>query len=472
MASGQKNVMKKIIVFAFLLFSVNAFAQKDVLNDTLVKPVITEIGKPDGEKVNLIIGEEGGRLKSSDGKVELVFPAGALTENTNIIIQPVINLAPNGSGKSYWFEPSGIQFKKPVQIIFHYTDEQAEICPPDLMGLAIQNKEGKWSFTDYDSWDSTARSLKGSIIHFSGASNVNKMMLVPNVSNIQVGDELEMWVMDIRDRFEYKGWDIFFFDETEEKNITTRWYVNNIFEGDREVGYVRDNGHFERLISAKYYAPRILPNKNPVTIKVEYYMFKKGAGGKTFKLIKTLTSKIYVYDVYNVTIICHIKAAAGSQLGNVTYKDTGSFVVLVQLGYKGPEIIEKINKNASSELDYKGKCTITLLKPGSGNIHIKAARTIQLISSETKGPPLVKILFESTPVVLPLLQFSCPNRRDAPTVFTNEMGNAMFGMMPAYPQLIMFAANGEPEKEQIIYEVGKPGDDLFIKFTVVQWALE
>ena len=151
--------MKNIIAFSFLLISVSAIAQNDILKDTVLKPVITEIGIPDGEKVNLKIGEEGGRLKSSDGKVELVFPAGALTENKNIIIQPVTNLAPNGSGKAYWFEPSGIQFKKPVQITFYYNDEEAEICPPDLMGLAIQNKQGQWSFINYDTWDSTAKSL-------------------------------------------------------------------------------------------------------------------------------------------------------------------------------------------------------------------------------------------------------------------------------------------------------------------------
>ena len=151
--------MKKIIAITFLLISVVSFAQNDVLNDTIVKPVITELGKPDGAKVEMKIGKEGGSLKSSDGKVELIFPAGALKENTSIIIQPVTNLAPNGSGKAYWFEPSGIQFKKPVQIIFNYTDEEAEICPPDLMGLAIQNKQGQWSFINYDTWDSTAKSL-------------------------------------------------------------------------------------------------------------------------------------------------------------------------------------------------------------------------------------------------------------------------------------------------------------------------
>ena len=54
------------------------------------------------------------------------------------------NLVPNGAGKAYQFEPSGIQFKKPVQIIFHYNDDEATTCPADLMCFALQDHTGKW----------------------------------------------------------------------------------------------------------------------------------------------------------------------------------------------------------------------------------------------------------------------------------------------------------------------------------------
>ena len=177
--------MKKILVLPALFFLLGLQAQFDSTN-TLIDtskikfielPDSTAIGTPDGTLVSKEIGPTGGTIVSDDGRVELIFPADALTATTVISIQPTTNPAPNGTGKAYQFEPSGIQFKKPVQIIFHYTDEEAETCPADLMGFALQDHTGKWTFIDYDDWDSTGKTLKGFIQHFSGGSNVNQLVL-------------------------------------------------------------------------------------------------------------------------------------------------------------------------------------------------------------------------------------------------------------------------------------------------------
>jgi hypothetical protein len=71
--------MKKIIAIIFLFVSINVFAQrKDSILAEITKLQFTptEIGKPDGEPVAQKIGANGGRLISSDNKVELNIPAG------------------------------------------------------------------------------------------------------------------------------------------------------------------------------------------------------------------------------------------------------------------------------------------------------------------------------------------------------------------------------------------------------------
>src|SRR5438045_2117146 len=119
--------MKKIFTSALLFLSLYLPAQNDSSSIHIIEPSdSTAIASPEGKLVSKVIGTAGGRIVSDDGRVELIFPANALTANTSISIQPTTNPAPNGSGKAYSFEPSGIQFKKPVQIIFHYTDEEAE----------------------------------------------------------------------------------------------------------------------------------------------------------------------------------------------------------------------------------------------------------------------------------------------------------------------------------------------------------
>jgi hypothetical protein len=457
--------MKKIIAFSFLLITVVAFAQNDILKDTILKPVITGIGKPDGEKVNLKIGEEGGRLKSSDGKVELVFPAGALSANTNIIIQPVTNLAPNGSGMAYWFEPSGIQFKKPVQIIINYTDEEAEICPPDLMGLAIQNKQGQWSFINYDSWDSTAKSLKGSITHFSGATNVNKIRLSPNYALIKVGIKLPIELVDISR----------FFEDMEEgyeaeprmislaKNKTTMWYVNDVQGGDGFDGIIVP--YLEKY--SDYTAPPTLPTgKNPVAIKVELYVVKKSRGGKTLNLLKTFKSKIHIYDEYGLKMIHHSEGDAGSGFGKLTYKDTGFLVI--RFNGKQTEIIEKINKNTVSEMGYKGgKCRIIPLGPGSGSLHISGIMGTIVTPATRQKPATVEISFDHTQLVLPLLQVDCPGKKSR-DIGNTAMGNAFAAQnIPAMPIQLKFDAKVYDGKV-VIETFGKQGAEIFYQVEIWQ----
>ena len=59
----------------------------------------SDIGTPTGTAVSKSIGPSGGSLLSADGRIELIIPSGALSANTNIVIQPVTNNCP-GVGES------------------------------------------------------------------------------------------------------------------------------------------------------------------------------------------------------------------------------------------------------------------------------------------------------------------------------------------------------------------------------------
>ena len=116
------------------MLSVTVSAQNIPAEDTTAKPAITAIGKPDGEKAEMKIDKDGGSFTSSDGKIRLIIPEGAVSKKTTFSIQPVTNLMPNGNGKAYRLEPSGIQFQKPVQLVFHYDPEESEDSMQLLMG--------------------------------------------------------------------------------------------------------------------------------------------------------------------------------------------------------------------------------------------------------------------------------------------------------------------------------------------------
>src|SRR3954470_13563933 len=130
--------MKKILFSFFIFSSICTNAQVDSLQKRISEsPDSTGFGVPDGKVAAKEIGPSGGTISSDDGRVELIFPPGALTASTSITIQPTTNLLPHGAGNAYQFEPSGVQFRKPVEIIFRYSAEQAEACPPELMGFGM-----------------------------------------------------------------------------------------------------------------------------------------------------------------------------------------------------------------------------------------------------------------------------------------------------------------------------------------------
>jgi hypothetical protein len=285
--------MKKILTPFLFILSLYANAQKDTMGIRFSDS--TAIGTPDGKLMSRQIGPQGGNIASDDGRVELIFPAGALTSNTVISIQPTTNLAPNGVGKSYWFEPSGIQFKKPVQIIFHYTAKEAEICPPDWMSLGIQTKNSKWSFVNYENYDSISKTLKGYIHHFSGASNINDIQLRADRNELGVNDYTYIDVVDISI---LRPPELRAFEFAElNNNAPVLWYANEVLNGNAKTGRIRmqqvQQSRSTRVMTAVFTAPEYLPPVNAVAIWAEVY--RKTKSGKM--LMRRLRCYIEIYDV-------------------------------------------------------------------------------------------------------------------------------------------------------------------------------
>jgi hypothetical protein len=113
-----------------------------------VTPFPTPVGQPTGNAVSKQIGAAGGSLSSANGRVTLTIPAGALSANTTISIQPVENTAPNGIGESYDFLPNGQQFAKPVTVTLKYTDADLAGTAPEVLQFGFQNAQNAWAGKD------------------------------------------------------------------------------------------------------------------------------------------------------------------------------------------------------------------------------------------------------------------------------------------------------------------------------------
>ena len=472
--------MHKLIVFPFLLFSVIIQGQNDQRKkDSLALSAPTEIGTPDGEPVSKKIGIDGGTLISSDNKITLIIPAGALLSETPISIQPTTNFAKGSMGKAYGLEPSGIQFQKPAQLVFRYTEKEMDGQSPQLMGVAWQNEKGVWKGLRKITLDTILKTITADIKHFSGYALGWAIILEPEKTRIKVSKDMVVFLSqrEIQDAPGEEPTGQIFYSNFRYK---INWFVNGIADGNNIVGKIVPVG---TSLSRVYQAPAQVPDNNPVEIKVEITDIKLRGDQKITIIVseKNTTTwtetywtehpnimrkcNVRIYDnAYEVKMVSTAKGPAGDRFSNSIYKDEGSFVV--SLGGKEAKIIEKIN--VPCKLEYKGRCTITILQPGSGNIHILDARSIIVTPPKSPGGPAsVQIIFIRAPAILPLFNYDCPQvAKEGRYIGTNAMERALgAGMVPAFPMQINFEAKDE---EQTILKIGEEGGEVYVKFTVKQ----
>jgi len=311
-------MMKKGILSLFIFCAYSAGAQADNSKikidtsklKTIASPDSTAIGTPYGNVISKEIGAEGGRINSEDGRVELIFPEGALTQRTTISIQSTTNML-DSSKEAFQLEPSGTQFSKPVKIIFHYTDEEAEQCPPDLKSFALQDHNGKWSYLEYAEWDSAGKTLSGFIQHFSVlVTDQNDVFLQPEKSDLGVNDQTLVYIYhkNVIATGEYAGLP----DDPQFASNQLGFFVNGKLKGNAQVG-TGDINSYGPIHIGHYRAPEFLPAKNPVEIKVafKYYsrLKKKLVWGKA-------TCAINIWDAYQITIT-HIFYTRGGMDGEL-----------------------------------------------------------------------------------------------------------------------------------------------------------
>ncbi|MDP4264190.1 MAG: hypothetical protein Q8941_16800, partial [Bacteroidota bacterium] len=278
--------MKKNLFLLLVLYHFTVSAQDDSV-EIKFAPTLTEPGKPAGEKISQKIGKDGGKLISPDGRMELIIPQDAVSSKTNISIQPVVNTLSPGKGNAYQLEPSGITFQKPLQIIFHYTAKEAEGMMPEYKEIAWQDDKGQWYSLENPVVDTIARTVTGSITHFSTWVFFDAFILQPAKAKVRVNRQLDMFVVCTMPKPGTAGGMIT--DETIPKQIRFSTYVNGIKGGNAVAGTV-SSVYGQAIRNVRYTAPANIPDQNPVAVSVETSNVKwNGRSHPRLKLVSNIT---------------------------------------------------------------------------------------------------------------------------------------------------------------------------------------
>lgn len=415
---------------------------QDLPVKTLRLDSTTAIGKPDGEETSKEIGKDGGNIASEDGMVELIFPEGSLSKKKKISIQPIINHATNGRGKAYRFQPSGLQFDKPVTIIFHFSENEINGTLPELKGIVWQDDKGKWDVLQEVRLDTNARTLTAQIHHFSSYASFDKIVLNPAQGRVKVQKTQSLFI-------QFANYKPSGESEDELRPLpkllqipAPQWEVNGISNGNSNVGQISFiDGSKQSVI---YTAPASVPTDNPVAVTAQL----KGLEFKFNKQVFTdprLVSNLLIYDkAYRVQMNFWIDNSADGPC-TMRLEDGAEFTVVLE-GTR-TQIKEIANRNIALKLNPCYNCPqIWKNSPLRGPINIAGTKRIDVTPASLPNNPFtrVRVMLHHIPSVLPIIETSCPGS-----------GKGMPPVIPPLylPPLIEFEANNEAEQTITLSEL-------------------
>ena len=257
-----------------------ATAQNNV-DTSRLKPVVTPFGASVGSKTTQHIDVKGGSLRSADGMLEVTFPPGAVDSEIVVGIQPIHNQLTADDDGAYQLEPSGITFKRPVQLVFHYTDGNENA---DLKSIGWQDDKGQWYKLKKIVTDTLKQTITASASHFSRWAKFSQIYIDPQSTSVRVNKTVFIYVRRYFPKF--TGNDDELLEAPPAQNgsdddllapppsqlsfYTSDWTANGVVNGDPDVGTLTKLEQ-KNSTGAFYKAPAVVPGNNPVAVSVQVY---------------------------------------------------------------------------------------------------------------------------------------------------------------------------------------------------------
>ncbi|MGZ5246903.1 MAG: hypothetical protein ACXWV5_07665, partial [Flavitalea sp.] len=162
---------------------------------------VTQVGTaPNGTPMaHKTIGAAGGTLSSIDGRLKLTVPAGAFTENEEVMIQSISNFNPLAINQAYRITPHNVEFTKPVTIEFSYTEEEIVNTIPEALGIAYQDARGIWMAQGGTELDKPNKKIRVTTNHFSDWSLFESIYLSTSASVLPVNGVAQLEVYTTED---------------------------------------------------------------------------------------------------------------------------------------------------------------------------------------------------------------------------------------------------------------------------------
>jgi hypothetical protein len=283
----MKQANKLLLCMLSLCLVIACSKSKDGLPspvEEIREGVVTPAGTPIESQINEIsIGAAGGTLYSTDGRLQLIVPPGAVKQSYTFSIQRITNTNPLGKGVAYRMQPHGIQFAVPVKMIIKHDDQDRRGTIPEALNIAFQDDKGIWQAIGGKQTEAANGSISITTTHFSDYSLFESFALKPGYSEIEPGASAQLEVVSTENLLAVP----LTADKTvpigEPIPVIAHYIKTNTWKLSGE-GKLAKAGH-----RAVYTAPGEPPAENPVTVSVELDL-----GQAREKLM--LVAAIYIAD--------------------------------------------------------------------------------------------------------------------------------------------------------------------------------
>lgn len=342
-----------------------------------IKPKATAKGEIAGALVTRLIGSGGGEVLSADGRMKLVIPAGALDANTNIGIQPITNMAPLGLGNNYRLTPEGINFSKPVTLVFNYNEVALTTSIPEFLWVVTQNADGTWAGGRKSVVNKTGKTVSVTTTHFSdwGIGRFMDIALTPSEASVKKGENVSLSIAGFKydpdedDDYPPLGYidnDLVGLTESQHLLLTTEHFVTFRVKywalNESKAPVNSDKGKLE--VSGKkatYTAPDKAPDPSTVTVSVNLEAKDNTGLWHAYSLLSNIT----IIGDYYLKLTADGKESVYIERSNGS---TGEKVMDPVTLVAGQLIFSGAKKNAS---DSKGQLTITVKAAGVGSFPLE-----------------------------------------------------------------------------------------------------
>ncbi|MFT3840043.1 MAG: hypothetical protein QM723_23855 [Myxococcaceae bacterium] len=266
------------------------------------KPTYTPAAKGTemGTMATQMIDGTGGTVTSSDGRLEVIVPAGMFTTATQVGIQPITNTAPNGVGVAYRLTPEGSMFSQAVTVKFHL--DQTQMMGLDSTFVVTQHADGLWYSQPHQTRDASGQTVSVPAKHFSDWTIAQKLILSPQQTRVKATNSV---TFTPRVEVDKPGDDLANpngdNEVVEPDSVSLEngqlegnrfWQVNQVTDGDTTNGTISGSD-----AKGDYTAPHTPPNPSQVmiTITVESENIKVIAGASaTVYTTNTWTGESHV----------------------------------------------------------------------------------------------------------------------------------------------------------------------------------